>query len=183
MSLMFCVLNPNFGLGAGFMFSGNMWAGSSGAAGEMPGANVVQQVWLEQATPAVSEKFALLKWPAIIDLMRQGDAAACDLHARMVKTVAQQIQNAAMLIDPDRVVLGGDMVERYPSLTEEITAAMTYDNHGTQTPLALVRTSANPADAVAYGAAMGFALPWVSQLYAYRYADSLQELNDKNGKG
>ncbi|PKO17002.1 hypothetical protein CVU37_09340 [candidate division BRC1 bacterium HGW-BRC1-1] len=183
MSLMFCVLNPNFGLGAGFMFSGNMWAGSSGAAGEMPGANAVQQAWLVQATPAVREKFALLKWPAIIDLMRQGDAAACDLHARMVKTIAQQIQNAAMLIDPDRVVLGGDMVERYPSLTEEITAAMTYDNHGTQAPPALVKTSSNPADAVAYGAAMGFALPWVSQLYAYRYADSLQELNDKNGKG
>jgi glucokinase len=115
------------GIGAGLVLDGNLFRGSSGAAGEV-GDMVVDRahlyqrfgtrgclealVSIDQLVATAADTGSSHTSPeAVCELAFAGNARACEAIHTMNEYLAAAIINLVVMIDPETVVLGGDLSE------------------------------------------------------------------------
>ncbi len=166
-SLLFYVMNLDYGIGAGLILAGNLWSGARNAAGEISGLSSLRDQYLQRLAPQSGKELSELTWAQVIRAAGRGDAAAAGLHHELLEGFAQKIMDAACLIDPTAIVIGGEVPEKAPEVVDELKRALEHKYGGLRISAPEVRSSLHQGFAVAHGAAMGFTSSYLAQAYAF----------------
>ena len=108
------------GVGSGLIIDGQLFRGANGAAGEIGLARLAcdgnsAQLEREVAGPALVARYRSLQGGKVDDPVelfhraRQGDAVAATVIGEALDRLSVAVANAILLVDPERVVVGGGL--------------------------------------------------------------------------